>query len=96
MTPQCTEAIAEKLTELCQRLVARAGHQEAYDTEPRVAFQRLFRGAPLRRPEQFEMYTPEGNAACVQAYQLILGHPELVNLFGLNQELYDRLKAPAP
>ena len=87
-TPQCTEAIAEKLTELCQRLVARAGHQEAYDTEPRTAFQQLFLGAPLRSPEQFAMYTPEGDAACVQSFQFVLGHPDLVNLFGLNRELF--------
>jgi len=31
------------------------------------------------------MYTPEGDGACVQAFEFVLGHPELVNLFGLNR-----------
>ena len=91
-TPNCTHDIAESLTELCQKLVSRAGHEEAYDTEPRCAFQALLQGATLRSPDQFEMFTAEGNLACVRALEFVLGRPELVDLFGLNRPLLDELK----
>ena len=91
-TPNCTHDIAESLTELCQKLVSRAGHEEAYDTEPRYAFQDLLQGATLRTPDQFQMFTAEGNQACVRALVFVLDRPELVNLFGLNKALFDELK----
>lgn len=91
-TLTCNHEVARELTELCQHLVARDGFGEAYDTEPRVAFQRLFLGAALRSPAQFEMYSPEGNAACVRAFELVLAHPEVVNLFGLNRDVVERLR----
>lgn len=91
-TPNCTREIAESLTELCQKLVSRAGHEEAYDTEPRCAFQELLQGATLRTPDQFQMFTSEGNQACVRAWEFVLERPELVNLFGLNKPLLDELK----
>jgi len=91
-TPTCTPEIAETLTELCQKLVYRAGHEEAYDTEPRYAFQQLLQGAALRSAEQFQMFTPEGNQACVRALEFVLERPELVNLFALNKALFEELK----
>ncbi len=91
-TPNCTPDIAESLTQLCQKLVSRAGHEEAYDTEPRCAFQALLQGASLRSPDQFEMFSAEGNQACVRALKFVMERPELVNLFGLNKPLLDELK----
>jgi len=91
-TPNCTSDIAESLTELCQKLVFRAGHEEAYDTEPRYAFQSLFQGGTLRTPDQFQMFSAEGNQACVRAFEFVLQRPQLVNLFGLNRPLLDDLK----
>lgn len=96
---RCDSSTAEYLTELCQALVSRAGHSEVYDTEPRSEYLCLFegqcQGRPhlLTSPDQFCMFSPAGNDACVQAFHFVTERPHLVDLFGLNRQLFDQLKA---
>ena len=87
--PSCTPDIGEDLTELCQKLVSRTGHEEACDSEPRRA---LLQGATLRSPDQFDLRCLErrGNQVCFRALEFLLGRPETVSLLQFPFEKFER------
>ena len=62
----------------------------------RCAFRALLPGATPRSPDQFQMFSADGNQACVRALEFVLERPELVNLFGLNKPLLMSCNGPAP